>query len=305
MRFARSVALSAAAMLVFTGCGSEGDPQAGDNPGSGSGNGSSAAPARTGPLSLPQLAESVDVQLAAKKSVKVTVSQDGAPATVTVSTRNGAPELALQIPPDENGGAVHVLRLRDGLYVMEETGGKPWVKFPTGSRNPQGQISAAMLGLAEAMIRTSQQKELLTAGGVIAGQVPEKVGSVDTTHYTVRVDVAKAVEKIDRKAFVTRHWALVQDIATGNRLAGAQQPATVTDAQADDLARRFARAMGGKPARYEFWVDAQGVPHKYTVTFPARKDTKATLTFAEWGTAQITPPPAGQVTVASDQPLGG
>jgi hypothetical protein len=264
--------------------------------------GATSAP-RTGTLSLQELAGVIDTNLTAKKSVKATVDQDGSAATITLSVQNGAQELEIQLPEDEDGAAMHLLNLKDGIYSKEDTAGKPWVKFPPNSKNPQGKIYATVIALLGDIVQSAQQKELLVAGGTLAGTAAEKVGTADTTHYTVRVDVPKALKKIDRKAFVADQWAVVRDVIDPKGKPEAR-PSTVTDAQADEMARKFGDAMKGQPATFEFWVDAQGVPHKYALPLPARSDTKGSMTFAEWGTAKITPPPADQVAVAPDKPFG-
>lgn len=299
MRLAGPVVLTAALTLSLAACGSEDKTSDG-----GPAAGATSAP-RTGTLSLQQIAGAIDASLAAKKSVKAAVDQDGSAATVTLSLQNGAQESEIQLQADEDGDAMHLLNLGDGIYSEENTYGKPWVKFPPNSKNPQGGLYAAMVPLLDGIVRTGQQKELMIAGGTVAGTAAEKVGTVDTTHYTVRVDVPKALEKIDRKAFVTAQWAVVNDIVAPKEKAPAARPATVTDAQADELARRFGDAMKGRPATFEFWIDAQGVPHKYAFSLPARSDTKASMTFTEWGTAKITRPPADQVAVAPDDPFAG
>lgn len=308
MRHLASLTLAAVLTVSMAGCGGSDDP--------GPAKTNAKTEAKTGAnteaqgkaMDLPELAGLLDKQLGDKKTVKMTVSAQGAvQGTVTLSTLSGGRDLEITTPKDGDGEGGHYLRLQDGIYSQEAGApqGKPWLKFPAGTKNVQGQMYGALIGTMGAIADAAQQKDLLAAGGTLAGTAPEKVNGIDTTHYTVKVDVVKGLEKIDKKAYVSKNWALVQDITTRDRRKGAEPPANLTDEQANALAGQFAGAMNGQPATFEFWVDAKKVPQKYAFSLPARTDTNASIVFADWGTAKITPPPADQVAVAPDTPSGG
>lgn len=294
MRAPTLLALVTALGLSLAACGSGDD---GKDPGAGGGGGDGGAPKK---LTVTDLAGVVQRTFNEKKSVRASLAAEGElQGTFTLSTLNGAREMEL-VSRDADG-PTHVLRLKDGIYSKDgEQPGKPWVKYPPNHFGAK--LFGATLTVAEGILRSAEQRALIAAGGTITATKPEKVGAADTVRYTIKVDVPKALQGIDRKAFVTEHWSIVSDIATGKTQA---KPDVVTDAQAENLARRFGAAMKGQPATYEYWVDAQGVPHKYSVTFPARKDTHAVITYSDWGTAKITPPPAGQIGAPPANPFGG
>lgn len=307
MRRLARLTLATALTVSTAACGSDDHPETKDTPTKAGTSATPGTPGKPGKaLALADLAGLLDRQLDAKKTVKMTVSTEGAvQGTVTLSTLGGARELEITVPKDASGDAAHYLSLKDGIYSKEPGApDKPWLKFPKGTKNVQGRLYAALIGAMGAIMEAAQPKELLTAGGTLTGTTPEKTDGVDTLHYKATVDVAKGLNKIDKKAYVARNWALIQDITARDRKKGAELPATLTDAQANTLAARFAAAMKGRPATFEFWIDAQNVPRKYAFSLPARKDANAILTFAEWGTAKITPPPPDQVAIAPDTPPG-
>ncbi|REE95700.1 hypothetical protein [Thermomonospora umbrina] len=292
MRAPTALALAAVLGLSLAACGSGDDTK---EPGAGGpGNAGSGKP-----LALAELAGIIEKQLAAKKSFKAVVSAQGKEqGTLTVSTLAGTREVEVSSPKNEDGGPLHLIGLKDGIYSKDgEQPGKPWVKHvPT---DVTGRLYLGAIGIIEGIVRTGEQRALIVAGGTITATKPEKVGAVDTIHYTVQVDVPKALRSIDRKAFVSEHWAIVSDVANGE---SEPKPETITDAQVENLATKFGAAMKGKPATYEYWVDAQRVPHRYAFSFPARVDTNGDMLYSDWGTAKITPPPADQVAPAP--PIG-
>jgi hypothetical protein len=299
MRRIGSLAVSAVLVVSLASCGSGGEgaktPTASGSPGQ-------SGPAAGGPaagngknLKLPQVVQLLNTRLASQRSVKITVASEGKQhGVLTVSTRSGHRDLELLVQKGADGRGVHVLSLKDGIYAEHPLNGKPWRKFPP--KNLQGQFYRIMVTALDAFVQLAQQINRLTAGATLTNTKQNPDG---TTLYRVNVDVAKAMQHIDKKAFILKNWALVNDIAEPRRRGGnVNPPAQLSAAQANTLANKFAAAMRGKPAVFLYSVDGKGNPAKLAFSFPARKDTNATLTFAEWGTAKITPPPPGQVALA-------
>jgi hypothetical protein len=304
----RFSALTIAGLVAvsLTACGGS------DSANSGSGTPSAKAPTSTAPktLALAEVAGLLHDQLSTKKSVKMNiVSSDGTQGSVAVSTVNGTPDLDINVTSE--GETVRLVKTKDAVFMEEKdpkeqvAPGKTWTRFAADSKNPLAKLMLVMVGAMSSIADTEQQKTLMVSGGTLAAPVPEQVGGVAAQRYTVRIDMAKALETIDLRKYLATNVALFQEMTKG--LGVKKDPtvdklANLSDADLAKLKANMLKAVAGRPLTYEIWTDAQNVPVKFSTEAPTKTRDKTTVTLSDWGTTTVTTPPADQVADMPDLP---
>ncbi|MGK5550814.1 hypothetical protein ACSNOI_04305 [Actinomadura kijaniata] len=305
MRVLTSLPAACVLAASLTACSS------GSAPGSGGARPpASPAPLRT--LSVAEVGDSVSRAFTTHKSVRVTgTSTDkGDPSQITavISTANGTPEYDMTISGTEDGKPqrTQMLILRDGVYFRTDEPiepGKPWAKAEANTRNPLARIFLVMGSALKSSMDPQQQRTLTDAGGTLAGARPEKVGGVDTVHYTINVDMEQALRRVDlRKIMKDTAGAAAQLPGLDARTAAkAESLANLSDAQLEKLRANMIKAGRSVTMTTELWLDAEGRPVKQaTSTTGGKADRKVEMTYSDWGGASLTVPPADQVAPLPD-----
>ncbi|MEW9530539.1 hypothetical protein [Microbispora sp. NPDC049125] len=142
-------------------------------------------------------------------------------------------------------------------------------------------IGMVML-LGSALVDGHRTEELI----VESGRLTSATVDGGLARYTVAIDVARAVERLDLPAYVARRsyppLTLEQEDEDRKIRAGDR------DAQA-----RFRRDLVqelGRSAVYELWVDRAGRPVRSVLAAKTRTER----TFSRWGTSLVKAPPASQ-----------
>jgi hypothetical protein len=180
--------------LVLSGC------QAGGGSGSGNPSNGSADNAEIGSLTM--LADLVSKKSTEKQSAHVKMSIDAGDQAITAEGNmrfgdNLAMDLTMAVPEMSEV----TMRLVDNVFYIktpdEIEPGKPWIKIDANGDNP---MAKALGGLVEQMKSSgdpSQTLKQLKDAGEITGKKSEQLDGQDTTHYTVTVDINKALAKAD------------------------------------------------------------------------------------------------------------
>ncbi|PPK69848.1 hypothetical protein V5P93_006512 [Actinokineospora auranticolor] len=265
------VAVTASA-LVLTACsdsnsGGAGGLGAGPGLGSGSGAGAPTPGKAGGTNSLKGLADTVKDKSAVKPSVHMeyTVNAQGMEITGEGDMDLGS-ELAMQMKMDMPTGSVEVRLVDRVMYVkipQAAQTGKPWVKVDLdGTSATAKQLS----GILDSSQQTNPTKilEQLGDAGEITSTKEETVDGVQTTRYSITVQVSK-----------------LKDKAMG---------------MSEDALSQL-QASGVKELPVDVWIDQDGLPVKYQVEMTiAGQKVKTVATYKDWGKpVTIKAPPASQV----------
>jgi hypothetical protein len=224
---------------------------------------------------LQLLAEKVGANSGAKQGVHLTMSMDTMGQSVKADGDmkfGSAPGMDLNYELPGIGSAKMILA-NDVFYFQLPTQlatGKPWVKIDVDGDDP---LSKALGGALKETKKNSDPSQVLTQikdAGQITGTTQENLNGKATTHYSVTVDINKAVEKLD--------------------------PSLRSELE------KVAKA-GVSTYPLEVWVDQESLPVRITVdtpfTNPSTQQTdqvKMTLDYSDWGKAvTIAAPPADQV----------
>ncbi|MEV7808935.1 hypothetical protein AB0O28_38890 [Microbispora sp. NPDC088329] len=247
--------------------------------------------------SVAAIATLVGDYLATHPTVKRVLRSGGTSVTLSsCGTGTGSSaDLSANLSSDFGEGfSGRLIRTRDGTYFQMPIGsevapGKPFDKI-NGYYEPYHLLGIRMLAMmATNLIDGYRAHALLIKSGrvtaaAIEGDTVERATGHSTIHYTVRIDVLRAVERLDLTAYIayTDPMPLARrieeeyaEVRAGDRAAQARLRARI----ADDL---------GPSAGYELWVDPSGRPVRYVLS--ARKRTE--MTFSDWGTCMVETPPS-------------
>ncbi|HET9139574.1 hypothetical protein [Actinophytocola sp.] len=185
---------AAIAALVLSGCQSGGESGSGN---SGNGAGSSA---EIGSLSM--LADVVSKKSTEKQSAHMQMSIEGGEEAINAQGdiqfgNDVAMEMTMAVPEM----AEVTMRLVDNVFYIK-TGeelepGKPWLKIDANGSDPMSKVFASLVDQMKSQGDPSQTLKQLQDAGEITSKKSEQLDGQDTTHYTVTVDVQKALAKAD------------------------------------------------------------------------------------------------------------
>ncbi|WP_182898371.1 hypothetical protein [Microbispora sp. H10830] len=121
----------------------------------------------------------------------------------------------------------------------------------------------------------------LTAASIEGGISPH------TIHYTVHIDVRRAVERLNLPAYIAYTNPMPLDQRTEEEYAKVRAGDPAAQAR---LRTRIAGDLGPS-ADYELWVDLSGRPVRYVLSAKTRTE----MIFSDWGTCMVNAPPSKQV----------
>jgi hypothetical protein len=262
----RSHAASAfLALALLTGCGSQVDPADSSN---------DAAAVRPGPLTTsgPELYTDVARRMAGEGTATFTFSGVGGGETVSGS---GAmrfeldqfdAEVELTMPAT---GRVRAVLMPDASYLaLPHAKGlpkkKPWLKVAAVPQTAIGRELRPVVDQLRASFDPEQSLGLLQAARRVEEVGPASVEGEPTTRYHARVDLRQAIQQ---SAGLTR-----------------EQYRTMLDA-------------GVRKLDYDVWLDATGLPRKFTADIPTTSGLfSVTGTYRDWGKkVSIEQPTAKQI----------
>ncbi|MET8156735.1 hypothetical protein ABZT47_10215 [Sphaerisporangium sp. NPDC005289] len=161
--------------------------------------------------------------------------------------------------------------------------GKAWDKI-TKEHEPYNLLGIGLLTKqAMTLVNSHRVHALLAATGRASG--PASEGGLD--HYTVTIDMRKALDELDLDAFLKVYDPLPfgQDTEDEYTLVRAGDKAAQTRLR-EKLLKEF-----GARTTYELWLDGQGRPVRQRLN----AKTPMEITFSDWGATTVTAPPADQV----------
>ncbi|NUS09640.1 MAG: hypothetical protein HOV97_44575 [Nonomuraea sp.] len=232
-------------------------------------------------------------RLRSHKGVRV-VRVMPAPATMSFTLYQATPDSPFAIEEQDasapGGPGGHLIDLDGFVYTSQAGGGdlppvaRPWTKWPS-SMFDRG-LGVRMLEIVLNHVELSQLGPLAAAGR-LTSTTEEPLG----THYTVRIDLADPVTRLDHDRVFRAVYAqaALKDATSRRALPEAKDLLTVKP-ETSRLLKRSTVTM-------DLWVDRRGLPVKYVNTFAMPGDTTRTeLAFSDWGRVPpIQPPPADKV----------
>jgi len=264
------IALSAFALaMTLSACGDDGG-SANNSGGNGNGGGSVAA------ASLADLAKSIGEQTSETNSAHMTITADAAGQQLSGEgdLSMAADKAAMSMDMTTPEGTMSMVLLDNVFYLklpQELEPGKAWVKIDTKDDNP---IAKALGGLTEQMSKNADPRatlEQFEKSGEITDTKEEELDGVQTTHYTVTVDVEK--------------------------LAANQEDPTMKSAMDQAI-------QGGlKDFPVDVWINEDDLPVRFVMDMPTpnpatgkSESVKMQIDYTDWGKpVDITAPPAAEI----------
>jgi hypothetical protein len=304
-RYAR-LAVAATLTLALTACGST-DPADPADPKAGA---PTATPTQPKQLTLLQVNRLVSTKLKAAKSVRFTVTGTSAgedvKATMITSLASGRPQWEMTFTPPPEAGkpseTMQMVILPNAVYLKmsgeEVEPGKPWGKAAVNSKNPIAAIFTRLGGSLKDMADPRQQELAAAAAGRLTATRPEKLNGVDTTRYTITVNMEEAIKKVDLRKYLAGATGQAKQVPglTAQERAQLNRTANLSEAQLAKLRRNMLKAVKGATTTSDLWVDAQGLPVQQTVNSKIKgAPQNITIAYSDWGKATVTIPPASKV----------
>ncbi|MFI5608776.1 hypothetical protein [Amycolatopsis sp. NPDC051903] len=286
------VAAGAALALVLTGCGSKSEG------GTASPAGNNAASGLAAPFqNVLELASASKQGTQKSKSAKVSMEMTSGGKTITAqgaaSYDSANPVMTLTMTVE---GQQMEMRVVDKTMYMKLPAAqlaqmgtdKPWVKIAPNADDPLSKSLSGSVGSAGEQSDPTKMLDQIGEAGRIVRSEQTTLDGQQANHYTVEVDIAKAMDKFT-----------------------ASMPAEAK-AQAE-------QALKGKDVKIpmEIWVDKNQLPLQITMDESAMAQAmgagaagtgKMTLKYSDWGTpVTVAAPPADQVTDLSEmlKKMGG
>ncbi|MEU6425032.1 hypothetical protein ABZ860_03980 [Microbispora sp. NPDC046973] len=241
--------------------------------------------------SVAAIATLVGDYLATHPTVKRVLRSNQISATlISCGADAGSPT---DLSADFGGGfSGHLIRTRDATYFQMPIGsevapGKSFDKV-THYHEPYNLLGVGTLAvMATNLINGHRAHALLIKTGRLTAAGVEGGTGHPTIHYTVHIDVRRAVERLNLPAYVAYTNPAPLDRRTEEEYAKvrAGDPAAQT--------RLRARIAGdlGPSADYQLWVDLSGRPIRYVLSAKTRSE----MTFSDWGTCAVIAPPSERV----------
>jgi hypothetical protein len=238
----------------------------------------------SGTKTAPEVAGYVETYLRVHPDVK-RVAKKGT-RSATVVTKGQDQDVSADLGEGLRG---RLIRTGGAAYMQmsgeEVAPGKIWDKI-TEEHEPYNLLGiGVMKSQAMTLVNSHRVHALLAARGRVSG--PAFDGGLD--HYTVIIDMQKALDELDLDAFLEVYdpLPLMQDTENEYGMVRAGDKAAQTRLR-DQLLREF-----GAQATYELWLDGQGRPVRQRLT----AKTPTEITFSNWGDTTVAAPPADQIRV--------
>ncbi|MBE3012163.1 hypothetical protein IL992_23625 [Microbispora sp. NEAU-D428] len=191
-----------------------------------------------------------------------------------------------------DGFSGRLIRTRDATYFQMPIGsevapGKSFDKV-TDYYEPYNLLGIGTLAMMGTnLINSHRAHALLIKTGRLTAATIESGTGHHTIHYTVHIDVRRAVERLNLPAYIGYTNPMPLDRRTEEEYAKvrAGDPAA--------QARLRARIAGdlGPSADYELWVDLSGRPVRYVLSAKTRTE----MSFSDWETCVVKAPPSERV----------
>ncbi len=241
--------------------------------------------------SVAVIATLVGDYLATHPTVKRVLRSSGISVTlISCGAETGSPT---DLSANFGGGfSGRLIRTRNATYFQMPIGseaapGKSFDKV-TGYYEPYNLLGIGTLAMmATNLIDGHRAHALLIRTGRLTALRIEGGTRPHMIHYTVHIDVRRAVERLNLPAYIayTNPTPLDQrteeeygKVRAGDPAAQARLRARI----ADDL---------GPSVDYDLWVDLDGRPVRYVLSAKTRTE----MTFSGWGTCGVTAPPSERV----------
>jgi hypothetical protein len=179
--------------LALSGCQSSGE--SGGNPANGAGSNAEIN-------SLTMLADVVSKKSTEKQSAHISMAIEGGGQAINAEGDmrfgdNIAMDLTMAVPEMSE----ITMRLVDNVFYIktpeELEPGKSWLKIDANGDDPLSKTFGAMVEQMKTQGDPSQTLKQLQDAGEITAKKSEQLDGQDTTHYTVTVDINKALAKAD------------------------------------------------------------------------------------------------------------
>jgi hypothetical protein len=259
------------AALALGACGTQtegGRPVAAGGPA-----GSAAAGGARTFGSVADLASAVTASSRGKQSAHFSVEMTSAPQGSFRGTgmyRQDATGVWAQYTMSTPQGDMQMVMVPDAVYLKmaqlaQLTGGKPWIKVTENGTDPMSTTLAPLLISMQQQADVAKAIDKIKSAGTITGTTRETIDGVSTTHYTIKVDMA--------------------------RLAAAEQDPTLKQMY------QAAVQQGVRTSNIDVWLNGDNLPVRFATTSTVNgRQVTTTGTYTQWGApVQITVPPADQV----------
>ncbi|GDY31277.1 hypothetical protein [Gandjariella thermophila] len=179
----------------------------------------------------------------------------GVSAQYTMSTPQG--EMQMIVVPN----AVYLKMAR----LAPVTGGKPWIKVTPDGTDPMSRALGGLLTAMQEQADVTKAIDRIKAAGTITNTTRETVDGVSTTHYTIKVDMAKLAEVEPDPNLKQMYQAAIQ--------------------------------QGLRTSDDDVWLNGDNLPVKFETSSAVNgQQVHGTASYTQWGEpVQITVPPADQV----------
>jgi hypothetical protein len=278
----------------------------------------SASPAKV--MSVAELSKAPYDQLLKHKNVRIIIKAqepggEMSGGTMIMAVNGTNLEFSITVETPAEGGkpaeTMQMVMLKDAFYMQmggeEVAPGKPWAKVSPDSNHPMAKIFSTMAKGMAASVDPRAAQEHMAAGGVVEATRQEQLNGAPVTHYTIKTDLAKAVNAMDLRKLLSaaggESAALTAipglDEKTKEQLLKTRQ---FSDADLAKLKANMVKSVKGLVMTQEVWMDAQGMPVKMIMQSPdgKGKTIPVELAYSDWGKAPITVPPANQVAPMPD-----
>lgn len=149
------------------------------------------------------------------------------------------------------------------------------------------------------MVDPVLQEMVTSAGGKLTATRKEKILGMDTTRYTITIDMEEVAKKFDLRKFLASAPGEIKQIPGLSRKERDEltRGLDLSDAQLAKGRKNLLKVAKDFTTTRDLWVNAQGLPVQETVDseFQGRQLENLTVVYSDWGKAAITVPPASQV----------
>ncbi|MFC7381735.1 PIN domain-containing protein [Sphaerisporangium rhizosphaerae] len=238
----------------------------------------------TGPKTAPEIAGYVETYLQAHHDVRRVATKGVQSATVVI--RGQDQDVSADLGEGFRGRLIQTGGTGYTQMLGEEVApGKPWDKI-TKEHEPYNLLGIDLLtNQAITLVNSHRVHALLAATGRASG--PASDGGLD--HYTVTIDMRKALNEMDLDAFLEVYDPLPWEQDTADEYAKVRAGDKAAQKRLrDQLLKEF-----GARATYELWLDDQGRPVRQRLN----AKTPMEITFSDWDATTVIAPPADQVRV--------
>jgi hypothetical protein len=163
------------------------------------------------------LGRSMQASLKQVSSAHLEVDAGGLGSYVVDATFDGGQATASEVTATQGGQTTLIRTVQDKSWAKLPTaaGSKPWTPVTEGSSRPEIAALSQTLTLTRAASSLDSLSQLVTTAGDFQKKGEEKVGGVDATHYSLKLDPAKGpagselttlLKQVGQKAVPVQLW---------------------------------------------------------------------------------------------------